>query len=118
MALATLFLFGPGVEKNNAMDILSQLNTIAMERDLPLHELQHELEQALAAAYKRFVDARGEVIVKIDVTKGITATVEKEVVGVVEEPSTQISLAEARKRKPDVEVGDFLASDIDPNRTG
>lgn len=100
------------------MDILQQLNQIAQERDLPLEELQRELEESLAVAYKRFVGATGEVSVRLDPRKGWTASVEKEVVGIVGEPSFQISLEEARKRKPDVEIGDFIPMDVDPNRFG
>lgn len=100
------------------MDILQQLNQIAQERDLPLEELQRELEESLAVAYKRFVGATGEVSVRLDPRKGWTASVEKEVVGVVSEPSFQIALAEARRKKPDAEIGDFIPMDVDPNRFG
>jgi N utilization substance protein A len=100
------------------MDILQQLNQIAQERDIPVEELVHEIEESLAVAYKKFVGASGEVSVKIDPKRGWTAEVEKEVVGIVAEPSIQISLAEARKRKPDAEVGDFIAMEVDPNRFG
>jgi N utilization substance protein A len=99
-------------------DVLHQLNQIAQERDLPLEELQAELEEALAAAYKKYVGARGEVNVKLDPKKGMTASVEKEVVAVVDEPSFQISVVEARKRNPEAEVGDFIPMDVDPNRFG
>ena len=99
-------------------DVLHQLNQIAQERDLPLEELQAELEEALAAAYKKYVGARGEVNVKLDPKKGMTASVEKEVVAVVIEPSFQISVAEALKRNPDAEIGDFIPMDVDPNRFG
>jgi N utilization substance protein A len=100
------------------MDILQQLNQIAVERDLPFDELQRELEDALAAAYKKFVGAVGEVSVKIDPQKGWNASVQKEVVAIVSEPSVQIGLVEARRRKPDAEVGDFIPMDVDPNRFG
>lgn len=100
------------------MDILQQLNQIAVERDLPLEDLQKELEDSLAVAYKKFVGAIGDVSVKLDPRTGWTASVEKEVVGVVSEPSIQISLLEARRRKPEIEVGDFIAVDVDPNRFG
>jgi N utilization substance protein A len=100
------------------MDILQQLNQIAQERDLPLEELQRELEESLAVAYKRFVGATGEVNVKLDPRKGWTASVEKEVVGIVSEPSFQISLVDARKKRPDAEIGDFIPMDVDPNRFG
>ena len=100
------------------MDILQQLNQIAVERDLPFDELQRELEDALAAAYKKFVNATGEVTVKIDPQKGWNASVQKEVVGIVSEPSIQIGVLEARKRKPDAVIGDFIPMDVDPNRFG
>lgn len=100
------------------MDIHQQLNQIAIERDIPLDQLQQELEEALAAAYKKYVGAAGEVSVKIDPRKGFDANVEKEVVGVVTEPSFQLSLVEARKRNPDAQIGDFVPVKIDPNLFG
>lgn len=99
-------------------DIMHQLQQIAQERDLPLEELQDELEEALAAAYKKYVGARGEVNVKLDPRKGWTASVEKEVVAVVIEPSFQMSLVEALRRNPEAEIGDFIPMDVDPNRFG
>ncbi len=100
------------------MDILQQLNQIAVERDLPLEDLQKELEGSLAIAYKKYVGAIGEVSVKLDPRKGWTASVEKEVVGLVTEPAIQISLADARRRQSDAEIGDFVAMEVDPNRFG
>ncbi|MBI1756455.1 MAG: transcription termination/antitermination protein NusA [Fimbriimonas ginsengisoli] len=100
------------------MDILQQLNQIAQERDIELQELLQEIEEALAVSYKKFVGATGDVVVHIDPQKGWTAFLEKEVVGVVAEPSFQMSLTEARKRKPEAEVGDFIATEVDPNRFG
>ncbi len=100
------------------MDIMQQLNQIAQERDIPVEDLVVELEEALGAAYKKYVGARGEVNVKLDTSKGWTAQVEKEVVAVVEEPSFQMSLTEARKRNPEAEVGDFIPMEVDPNRFG
>jgi N utilization substance protein A len=100
------------------MDILQQLNQIAQEREILLEELQQEIEESLAVAYKKFVGATGEVTVHLDPKKGWTAYLEKEVVGIVSEPSFQMSLTEARRRKPDAEVGDFIATEVDPNRFG
>lgn len=100
------------------MDIIQQLNVIAQERELPVEELLNEIQEALAEAYKKHVGAKGEVTVHIDAKKGWSAFLEKEVVGVVTEPSFQMSLLEARKRKTDAEVGDFIATEVDPNRFG
>jgi len=102
------------------MDILQQLNQIAQERDLPLEELQRELEEALGMAYKKFVNLPNEtaVSVRLDPRKGWTAQVEKEVVAVVTEPSHQISVLEAKRRSNTVEIGDFIPMEVDPNRFG
>lgn len=100
------------------MDILQQLNQIATERDIPLAELLHEIEESLAVAYRKFVGATGEVTVKLDPKKGMTAFIEKEVVGEVLESAVQISLVDARRKRADAEVGDFVAVEVDPNRFG
>ncbi|MBS1718638.1 MAG: transcription termination/antitermination protein NusA [Armatimonadetes bacterium] len=100
------------------MEIMQQLQQLAQERDIPVAELLKEIEQSLAAAYKQYVGARGEVAVTIDSQKGFTAYIQKEVVGIVESPSFQMSITEARKRKADAEVGDFIETQVDPNQFG
>lgn len=102
------------------MDILQDLNQMARERDIPIEHLKAELEEALAVSYKKFVGAPGEVsvVVTLDPQKGLTAFIEKEVVGMVTEPSYQMSITEARKRKDDIEIGDFVPVAVDPNRFG
>jgi len=100
------------------MDILQQLNQIAQEKDISVDDLLHELEEALAISYKKYVGATGEVTVRLDQKKGWSAILQKEVVGEVLEPSFQISVTEARKRKPDAEIGDFIDVEVDPNRFG
>jgi len=100
------------------MDILQQLNQIAQERDISLEDLLREIEEALASSYKKYVGANGEVSVHIDPKKGWTAFLEKEVVGMVSDPTLQMSITEAKKRKPDAEIGDFVEVEVDPNRFG
>ncbi len=104
------------------MDIMQQLKQIAQERDIAVEELVQQIEAALAAAYKNFInvphDVRVEVHVKLDPEKGWSATVGKEVVAFVMEPAYQIGLVDARKKRPDVEIGDFVEMDVDPNRFG
>jgi transcription termination/antitermination protein NusA len=104
------------------MDILQQLNQIAQERDIPVDELLREIEESLAVAYKEFIgvpnDVEIPVQVKLDPVKGWTASVGREVVGTVTEPTYQIGIIEARKRKPDAEVGDRIETEVDPNRFG
>jgi N utilization substance protein A len=119
-ALWPPFLLIGQPKEDEKMDILQQLNQIAQERDLPLEELQRELEEALGMAYKKFVNLPNEtaVQVKLDPRKGWTAAVEKEVVAVVTEPSHQISVIEAKRRDNAKEIGDFIPMEVDPNRFG
>ena len=102
------------------MDILQQLNQIAVERDIPLEELLREIEDSLSVAYKKFIGVSADVgvAVHIDPKEGWTAYLQREVVGIVQEPRFQMSLVEARKRKPDAEIGDFIETKIDPNVFG
>lgn len=100
------------------MDIFQQLNQIATERDIPVQDLIRELETALAVAYRKSVGGAGEVMVKLDPQKGWAVDVEKEVVGEVLDPGYQMSIQEARKLRPEAEIGDFIPVKADPNRFG
>lgn len=100
------------------MDIIQQLNQVASEREIAPAELLHDVEEALAVAYKKHVGAIGEVRVHVDPKVGYRAVIEKEVVGEASDPAVQISIADAKKRKADVEIGDFLPVEVDPNRFG
>lgn len=104
------------------MDILQQLNQIAQEREIPVDELLKEIQESLAVAYKKFIgipnDVDIEVRVQIGGARGMTASLFKEVVGQVNEASYQMAVSEARKRKPDAEVGDFIEVPVDPDRFG
>jgi N utilization substance protein A len=100
------------------MDILKQLQQIATEREIPIDELKHELEIALAVAYRKFKGAVGEVNVRLDSSVKSGAVVEKEVVGELLEPATQVGLDVALKRNPNAQVGDFMEFEIDPNTFG
>lgn len=104
------------------MDIMQQLRQIAQEREIPVEELLREIEEALAASYKKFIGVPHgvdlQVSVKLDDVKGWTASVEKEVVGVVSDPNYQIGATEAKKRDAALEIGDTIAVEVDPNRFG
>jgi N utilization substance protein A len=100
------------------MDILKQLQQIATERELSLDELKHELELALAVAYRKFKGAVGEVNVRLDSNYKTGAVVEKEVVGELLEPATQMQLDVARKRNPNFQIGDFVDVEIDTETFG
>lgn len=100
------------------MDILQQLNQIAIEREIPVEELKIELEQALSVAYRKFKGIEADVTVRLDNKVKSGAIVEKEVVGELLEPATQVSLEVARKYQADAQIGDFLPFEIDTNTFG
>lgn len=104
------------------MDVLQQLKQIAQERDLPVEELLVEIQEALAVAYKKFIgvpnDYDVEVKVEVGGPKGIEASISKEVVGEVLNPQYQMSLTDARKRKPAIEIGDFIEVPANPDQFG
>ena len=100
------------------MDILKQLQQIATEREIPLEELRQELEVALAVAYRKFKGAAGEVNVRLDSKYKTGAVVEKEVVGELLEPATQMQLDIAIKRNPNAQIGDFVDVEIDTETFG
>lgn len=112
------------------MDILQQLEQIAQERDLPIEDLKRELESALITAYKKYSGAIGEVKVSLNPKKGWVASVEKEVVEEVYDPSNEITLEEAQRCRvnADIKAGfpsnqeikleDIVVVEVDPNRFG
>ena len=100
------------------MDFNKQLRQIAMEREIPLDELKHELEVALAVAYRKYKGADGEVEVRLDNSVTSGAVVRKEIVGELLEPATQVLIETARKRDPEVEIGDFMEFEIDTSTFG
>lgn len=100
------------------MDILHELKQIATEREIPIEELVVELEQALAIAYKKFTGSTGDAAIRLDKTKKSGMVVEKEVVGEVLDYATQINLAAAQKYNADVQIGEFVPLEIDPNAFG
>lgn len=104
------------------MEFLQQLNQIAQEREIPVDELLKEIEESLAVAYKKFIgipnDVDIEVSVNIGGAKGMSMSLFKEVVGTVNDYSYQMALTEARKRKPEIEIGDFIEVPVDPDRFG
>ncbi|MCU0315881.1 MAG: transcription termination factor NusA [Fimbriimonadaceae bacterium] len=100
------------------MNLMQELQQIAVERDLSVDELIAELEQALAVAYKKYKGATGEITLRLDSNVKSGAVIEKEVVGELLDPSFQMSLEVARKYKEDAQIGDFIPVEVDPNAFG
>ncbi len=92
-------------------------NEVLEEKGLPREIIIKALESAIISAYNRSVktDVARKVEAKIDLETGkITIFAEKEVVEDVENPVTEVSLAEAKKYTADAEIGSLVLVDATP----
>lgn len=86
------------------------IKLIAEEKNLPEEQVQDIVQQALAAAWRRdYGDREQEVRVTMNLNTGeVTAYVSKEVVDRVENPHTQIGLAEAQLIRKNAKIGETV----------
>jgi N utilization substance protein A len=86
------------------------IKVIAEEKNLPEEQVQDVVQQALAAAWRRdYGDREQEVRVNMNLNTGdVTAFVTKEIVDELENPQTQISLAEAQVMRKNAKVGETI----------
>src|SRR5579871_848929 len=97
-------------------DFIEALQQIAKEKDIPLDTLIETVESALATAYKRNNPTNGEIKVRIDSNRSaqnpFKVYSERLVVEIVENPHEQISLEDARRKSPDILVGETYTEDV------
>ncbi|MEX2080949.1 MAG: transcription termination factor NusA, partial [Dehalococcoidia bacterium] len=90
-------------------EFLLAIGALAAEKNLPKDIVFDAVEAALTSAYRRDGENQPNVYVRIDGETGdIHAYMQKAVVDEVEEPNLEITLAEARRYKPDAKPGDVL----------
>jgi transcription termination/antitermination protein NusA len=92
-------------------------NEVLEEKGLPKEIIVKALESAIISAYNRSVktDVARKVEASIDLETGkITIFAEKEVVEEVENPVTEVSLAEAKKYDDSAELGSLVMVDATP----
>lgn len=101
-------------------DFLIALTQLAAERNLPREIVLSAIEAALASAYRKDAIAAGQNIsVKLDPGSGdVTVNVLKTVVDVIDDPVTEIDLAEAKTIKPDAFVGEVISTQRIPHSAG
>lgn len=102
-------------------EVLLAFNQLLEERGLPPEMVLEAIKAALASAYRKTVGAPSAqpVQVDLDLEAGrIRVFAEKEVVEQVEDPRTEVSLEEARRIKPDAEVGDMVLVEVTPDDFG
>ena len=104
-------------------DFLIALTQLAAERNLPRETVLSAIEAALVSAFRKDSITEGQNLsVKLDPGTGeISVSILKTVVEndeAITDPSTQISLSAGRRLRPNVEIGETLATDSMPHFAG
>ncbi len=104
----------------DAKEFFAAISDIEREKGIPKSYMIEKITQALIAAYKR--DHEGitdNVVVDANEEKGeVRMFVKKDVVEAVDNPHTEISLADAQKALPRAQLGDVLRIEIKPKNFG
>jgi N utilization substance protein A len=96
-------------------------NEVLEEKQLPKDIILSAIESAMVSAYRRAVNASNAQLVeaKIDPENGqVTIFVEKEVVEDVQDERTEVLLEDARRVKPDTNLGDMAIVESTPKDFG
>lgn len=100
-------------------DFLVVLEYLEHERGIDRDALIALVEESLTAAAAKSANATRDVRVRIDrITGDIQAWAKLIVVGEIENPHDEILLNEAKKRYPDVEVGEEIEWEVTPEDFG
>jgi transcription termination/antitermination protein NusA len=96
-------------------------NQICAEYSLPREVVLDAVQAALVTAYRRDwrVSPTQNVAAEISLETGLARIfVERVVTETVEDPELEISLAEARRRRPNAEISDVMMIDVTPRDFG
>ncbi len=96
-------------------------NEVLEEKGLPKEIIVKALELAMVSAYRRSVNASNaqQVDANIDLETGkVTIFADKEVVDQVQDPRTEVTLAEARRYSPEAEIGQMVVVESTPRDFG
>jgi len=102
-------------------DFYTAIAQIAAERGIPREAVISSVEHALKTVYKKEAGVEEEENLSVELdpqTGGARIYLHREVVDEVEEPVTQIGLADARKEQPGIKIGEVLTVDRTPKNFG
>ena len=101
-------------------EFFSAIADIEKEKGIPQSYMLEKIEQALLAALKKDYPAAQECarVVLDPEMKTVNMFLQKEVAEPVEDPDNQISLEEAKKTSPTIQVGDFFHVPVDAKKFG
>src|SRR5438093_7479772 len=94
-------------------DFYTAIAQIAAERGIPREAVISSVEHALKTVYKKEAGVEEEENLSVELdpqTGGARIYLHREVVDEVEDPVTQIGLADARKEQSGIKIGEVLNS--------
>lgn len=100
-------------------EIMDALAQIEKEKGIDREILMETIEKAIVDAYKKDKDSDVNMQVLMDRQTGeFSAFIERQVVEAVENPSTEISLEDAKMQDPRYEIGDVVRTEVQPKNFG
>jgi N utilization substance protein A len=96
-------------------------NEVIEDKGLPRQVILEAIEAAMVSAYRRAVNASSaqQVEARLDPDTGkVNIFAEKEIVEAVQDIRTEVSLQDARKLKPEVQLGEMLVVESTPRDFG
>jgi N utilization substance protein A len=102
-------------------EFILAFNEVLEEKQLPREVILSALEAAMVSAYRRAVNASNaqHVEAKVDPDNGkVTIFAEKEVVDVVQDERTEVSLEDARQVNSDIQLEDMIVVEATPSDFG
>src|SRR5215467_9360979 len=99
----------------NRLELLQIADAVAREKSIDRKIVISAMEDAIQKAAKARYGSENDIRCEIDAKTGETKlTRVVEVVDTVENESTQVTLAEAQRRKAEAKVGDLIAEQLPP----
>lgn len=99
----------------NRLELLQIADSVAREKTIDRKIVIEAMEDAIQKAAKSRYGAENDIRCEIDPKTGETRLSRvMAVVEDVENDSTQINLADAKRRNPDAKIGDFIAESLPP----
>jgi transcription termination/antitermination protein NusA len=102
-------------------DFYTAIAQIAAERGIPKEAVISSVEHAIKTVYKKEAGIQEDenIEVRMDAaTGGARVFVHRHVVDEVTDPATQITLADARREKPNIKIGEVLIVERTPKNFG
>jgi N utilization substance protein A len=100
-------------------EFIRAINQVCAERGLTVEVVLGAVELALVSAYKRDFGPVQNLVAKIDPSTGeVSMFTGKEVVEEIQNPQDEFDLAEARRIKPDSDLGDIIFIETTPPNFG